>query len=72
MPTLKNQNYKFIEITRAIAKAVVLDEGTTYDYACWRSEDQVSTEILVMCNKNGIMKVCGITDTAGNWIYRDF
>ena len=72
VPTLKNQNYKFIEITRAIAKAVVLDEGTTYDYACWRSEDQVSTEILVMCNKNGIMKVCGITDTAGNWIYRDF
>ena len=65
-------SHECVEITRAIAKAVVLDEGTTYDYACWRSEDQVSTEILVMCNKNGIMKVCGITDTAGNWIYKDF
>lgn len=72
IPTPKNKDYKFIEITRAIAKAVVLDEGTTYDYACWRSEEQVSTELIVVCNNDGKMKVCGITDTAGNWIYKDF
>ena len=72
VPAPKNQDYKFLEITRAIAKAVILDEGTIYDYACWRSEEQVSTELIVICNNDGKMKVCGITDTAGNWIYKDF
>ncbi|MBM31724.1 MAG: hypothetical protein CL764_02580 [Chloroflexi bacterium] len=72
VPTPKNLNYKFIEITRAIAKAVVSNEFVIYDYACWRSEEKTSTEIIVLCNSDGITKVCGITDTAGNWIYKDF